>query len=183
MIELFWDKETGGFYAAQAVEDTGLVRHREIYDGASPCGNSIALRVLFTLGRVTGKKDYEEKAHASLSSISGSIRQNPLGFTMAAQSLLFLMDEVNEIVVAGEKDAQETQAMLRALRGVFLPDAIVLLKQNGSEGDALEALAPFVREMDAHEGGVRAYLCRHRTCIAPFDNARELSAHLKKEFP
>jgi len=47
MIDHFWDNESGGFYFTPDDGERLLVRHKEIYDGAVPSGNSVAMLNLF----------------------------------------------------------------------------------------------------------------------------------------
>ena len=58
----FWDQESGGFYFTADDGEKLLSRQKEIYDGAIPSGNSVAVSNLLRLGRITANADFEDKA-------------------------------------------------------------------------------------------------------------------------
>ena len=51
LLEQFWDDKNGGFYFSADDDEDLLIRLKEIYDGAIPYGNSIAMLNLIRLGR------------------------------------------------------------------------------------------------------------------------------------
>ncbi len=53
-IDHYWDNENGGFFFTSDDGEKLLFRQKEIYDGAIPSGNSVALINLLKLGRITG---------------------------------------------------------------------------------------------------------------------------------
>ena len=53
LIENFWDNENGGFYFTKINDEIAGFRKKDIYDGAIPSGNSIALLNLIKLSRIT----------------------------------------------------------------------------------------------------------------------------------
>ena len=61
-IEDFWDDNVGGFYFTANNAEELLTRQKEIYDGAIPSGNSIAMLNLLRLSYITGNYELEEKA-------------------------------------------------------------------------------------------------------------------------
>lgn len=50
LLRHFWDKENGGFYFTADYAEKGIIRKKEIYDGAVPSGNSVAMLNLVRLG-------------------------------------------------------------------------------------------------------------------------------------
>ena len=55
LLELFFDRERGGFYPYASDGEQLLTRTKEAYDGAMPSGNSAAALVLSRLARLTGE--------------------------------------------------------------------------------------------------------------------------------
>ncbi len=85
MIRLFWDKQDGSFFmtalAAENEQEVPLFdRPRDIYDGAIPSGNALALEVLSQLYYRTGNDYYHAKAMAMIASLSSIIKTNPVSF-------------------------------------------------------------------------------------------------------
>ena len=69
LLKHFWDgKNAGFFFIADNGEDL-LIRQKELYDGAIPSGNSIAMLNLLRLGRITADYDLEQKASGNQSSL------------------------------------------------------------------------------------------------------------------
>ena len=62
MTGLFWDDKNGGFYFTSHDAEELITRHKEIYDGAIPSGNSVAMLNLLRIGRITGDAAYDEMA-------------------------------------------------------------------------------------------------------------------------
>ncbi|MCU7800999.1 MAG: DUF255 domain-containing protein [gamma proteobacterium symbiont of Lucinoma myriamae] len=97
MIALFWDKEEGSFYMSaqvqhQAQEVPLFDRPKDIYDGAIPSANAVALEVLSQLYYRTGDDYYHGKAMALIASLSSIIKTSPASFSyflMAVNQLNF----------------------------------------------------------------------------------------------
>jgi len=88
MVELFWDKEEGGFFMDNPSQDMSLIiRPKDIFDGAIPSGNSIALEVLVALFKRTGKPFYEEKAQQLIAAVSEKVLEVPNAFSYLLTAL------------------------------------------------------------------------------------------------
>lgn len=49
MLKDFWDEENGGFYYTAKDSEELIVRNKDIYDNATPSGNSVAADILYGL--------------------------------------------------------------------------------------------------------------------------------------
>ncbi len=87
----FWDKDHGGFFFTADDGEKLLVRTKEIYDGAIPSGNSMALFNLLRLARITGDPDIDEMAAKTARSFYAAVRLAPTAYTyfLAALDLRF----------------------------------------------------------------------------------------------
>lgn len=65
MLEIFEDKKDGGLFLYGSDSEQLIARPKEVYDGALPSGNSVALHNLLRLGVLTGKKGFLEKGGKS----------------------------------------------------------------------------------------------------------------------
>ena len=175
----FWDSEHGGFYLTD--EDGGedlIVRPKELYDGAIPSGNAVALTVLLRLGRLTGEARWEETADALLRWAAAQVRQHPSGFTALLVGLQFALGPTHEVVVVGERTAADTEAMLQALRTSYLPGKVLLFRPAGEDEPRIADVAPFVRAHHALDGKATAYVCENYQCQAPTSDVDEVLALL-----
>jgi len=165
MIAQFHDDERGGFFLSPADGEELFVRPKELYDGAIPSGNSVALLNLLRLGRLTGETRYEELAQRTLAAFAGDLGRGGAGHTQCLMALDFALGPTQEVVVVGEREAADTCALLSAIHGTFAPNKVVVLRPAGGDAE-LEQLVPYVA---AHEMGdaATAYVCENFTCQAP----------------
>jgi hypothetical protein len=161
-----WDKAEGGLYFTADDAEELLIRQKDIYDGAVPSANSVAMLNLLRLARLTGRTELEDRAAAINRAFASDVQQQPVGYTQFLAALDFGVGPAREVVIAGEPDAQDTQALLRALRTHFLPRKVVLLRRAG-EQPAIAELAPFTKGQTPVKGQAAAYVCRNFTCERP----------------
>jgi uncharacterized protein len=88
-IRHFWDNDHGGFFFTADDGEKLLVRKKEIYDGAIPSGNSMALLNLVRLARITGDPDIAEMAAKTARSFYAAVRQAPTAYTYFLLALDF----------------------------------------------------------------------------------------------
>ena len=79
-----------------------------------------------------------------------------------------------QIVVSGERGQRDTFALLRAIRGSFLPQRFVVLADAHTNPDEL----PLVRDR-LPSGAAKVYVCRDRTCAAPISDPDQLARVLR----
>jgi len=178
--ELLWDEKEGGFFFAAADPELGA-RRKEIYDGAVPSGNSVMLMNLLRLARLTGRQDLEEKASRLAEAFSPDIGGHPRRSTEFLRGLDFALGPSWEVVVVGKVEAPDTRELLKALRGIYLPNTVGLFKptDRAEAGRALERLAPFTKDMGVGGGRAAAYVCSGGTCRRPVSSAAELLDSLR----
>jgi len=167
MVKHFWDEDGGGFYLMPDDGESLLVRKREIYDGAIPSGNSVAMLNLLRLGRMTANSDFEEKAAKIGRAFSGNVKQSPSAHTQLMVALDFGIGPCYEVVIAGQAQTEDTKAMVRALRTRFLPNMVVLLTPSDRESPEIAKLAEFTRSQSSIGGEATAYVCLNYRCKLP----------------
>ena len=167
MVGHFWDEDSGGLYLTPDDGERLLVRKKEIYDGAIPSGNSVAMLNLLRLGHMISDVDLEEKAAKIGSAFSGIVKQSPSAHTQLMVSLDFAIGSCYEVVIAGKAKAEDTKAMLKALRTSFLPNMVVLLNPDGRELTEIAKLAEFTKNQRSIDGRATAYVCKNYNCKLP----------------
>ncbi len=191
MQDLFWDEEGGGFFFSARDAEELLLRPKEFYDGALPSGNSVAAYVLQRLARLTGEETFLEPAQRQIWAASEEAARYPAGHAFFLLALEWALGPVSDIVVAGRRGDQETEAMLRLVQQSYLPLAAILfhpssgLPGDGPQADGkhqeIEALAPFIQGQTAKDGRATAYVCRNYACQAPVFDASSLAAKLSQD--
>ena len=66
LIAHYWDDEKGGFFFTSDKGEELITRTKEIYDGAVPSGNSVAMLNLLRLSRITAKQNLKRKRNKLL---------------------------------------------------------------------------------------------------------------------
>ncbi len=179
MLRHFWDEENWGFYFTADDAENILIRKKELYDGAIPSGNSVAMLNLTRLGKMTANPEFEKKALAIGSVFSRIISQAPAAYTMLMAALDFAIGPSSEVVLVGDLEAEDTKNMLSALRREFIPNKVVIFRPGAEESAAIIHIAEYTRNMSSIEGKATAYVCRNFSCRLPTTDAREMMELLK----
>ena len=162
----------GGYFVSPEGAADLLVRRRDLDDGALPSGNSVAVLNGLRLARLTGDAGLEDAARRGLEA-PDVVHQYPAGYTHLLTAAAFAEGPAQEVVVVGERDSEDTAALLEAVRAVYAPHAVVLLKSPGDA--AVVRLAPFLEAHATLDGRAAAYVCERYACQAP--TADPLEAH------
>jgi len=174
LVHYFWDEEKGGFFLYGSDAEELLSRPKEIYDGAIPSANSVAMLNLLRLARLTGDKTLEEKAVSTMNYFAGSIRQMPGGHSFFLTALLFYQQPGHEIVIVGDAANSVTQSMLSLVNQNFLPSSLVVLKDTALQNSDIDSVVPFTRDMAVIDGKPAAYVCSGFACQQPVSEPEQL---------
>ena len=167
LITHFWDDISGGFYFTADDGENLLLRNKEIYDGAIPSGNSVSMLNLLRLDRITANSDFEEKAEKIGSAFSKTIKQFPAAHTELMVALDFGVGPSYEVVIVGDSQADDTKAMIKAIRRQFVPNKVVLLRQTEKEEPDIIRIAEFTKSQLSLDGKATAYVCLTYVCKLP----------------
>jgi uncharacterized protein YyaL (SSP411 family) len=181
MFDHYWDHDRGGFYFAPDDGERLIVRKKEVYDGAIPSGNAVAMGNFLRLARLTGRAEYEETAAGITKTFSGQIKGFPSGYTQFLCSLDFALGPSYEVVVAGPSGSAETDRMLRALRSRFIPNQVVLFRPSNRDSAGIDAVAEFIRDHKPLDGKPAAYVCLGHSCKSPTTDVEEMLAFLESQ--
>jgi uncharacterized protein YyaL (SSP411 family) len=167
LIRYFWDEKDGGFYYTPSDGEDLIVRQKEIYGGAIPSGNAIAMWNMIRLGRLSSRSELLERAYKTGSAFFTTVRQSPAAYAelMVAYDLAF--GPSYEVVVAGIPEARDTMLMLRALRTHFLPHVAVIVRPTDEKLPEITEIAEFTRNHQAIAGKAAAYVCVNGACKLP----------------
>jgi hypothetical protein len=169
----FWD-EDGGFYFTADDAEHVLIRKKKIHDGAYPSGNSVAFLNFIRLAKMTANTQLEKRAHEMLSSFSGIISQSPTAYTHLMVGIDFALGDSYEVVIVGNRQSEDTQKMLKAIRNRFVPNKVVLFREATEESPRISDLAYFTRDLHSRGGKATAYVCRNYECNLPTSNAKKM---------
>jgi len=167
MITKFWDKKRGGFFQTEN-SPTGMPRIKQLYDGATPSGNSIALHDLVLLSRLADEPIYEQTARQMTKTFAEEIEASPDAYTSFLSALDFQTGPSFTVTLVGNLTDEGIQTMLKSLRERFLPRTIVTLRQPDNLGLGYQQL----------EGKATAYVCRDQTCLPATNSPATMNQQL-----
>ena len=163
MLADFWDSKNGGFYSTAKSSRDLPVRPKELYDGALPSANSVALYNLLSLARFTGQSQWEDYAQSLVRACSGTVKSSPSVFTFLLVGIDFALNPGQEVVITGEPEASDTIEMLQELNANFTPNRITLVKSNHN-AKHLSGLAGYTDGLQVAQGKATAHICRGNSC-------------------
>jgi hypothetical protein len=159
-IQLFEDKQDGGFFSTQAGQSDLVLRLKDDYDGAEPSGNSVLILALLRLARFRDRPDLRAAADRALASFSNKLSTQGPGLPQMLVGLMFAASKPMEIVLSGPRE--ELGIMLGAIHCHFLPNAIVMLGEDAPQ------------RMSAVNHQPTAYVCENFACQLPVTDVEEL---------
>ncbi len=178
MIDIFWDKEEGGLYFTGTGNEQLITRSKDLYDGALPSGNSVASLNFLRLSRMTGNIELEKRADELTRAFSKQIQEQPIAYTQMLNALEFMIGPSQEVVIVGERGLESTQAMVNVVRSKFLPNKVLLLHPDGSDGKRLVAISPFLKDMVSAGNQPTVYVCEQYACQTPIRDVGKLASAL-----
>jgi uncharacterized protein YyaL (SSP411 family) len=165
--ELFEDTARGAFFSSVEGESDLLLRVKEDYDGAEPSGNSVALSNLFRMAEIYNSEDLRASAKKLLAAFGSRLTAAPVALPQMLAACEFHFGQPRQIVIVGDRDAADTQALLAALDQRFLPNKIVLLVDSEEARAELAKAIPTIASMERVDGRASAFVCRDYTCQLP----------------
>ena len=164
MMMRFWDGKDGGFYFTAKGADNAAPRRKQVYDGAVPSGNSVALLNLLRLALLTGDLKYRELASQIIKVFSEEVKSAPAAHTFMLLGVDFAVGPAYNVILVGDPEEDSMQSMLSALKADYLPNIVVSLWQPGKMGLGYEKI----------EGKTTAYVCRDQMCMPPTNKAKKM---------
>jgi uncharacterized protein YyaL (SSP411 family) len=173
MISLFWDEDGGGFFSTAEDSEELLVRGKEVYDGAQPSGNSVALLNLIHITKLTADPDLNGKISTLMDRFSEQVYSSPISHTFFMAAVDIITGPSYEVVVTGKQGAEDTETMLRTLGERFLPSKIVLFVPDGEDSEITE-IASYAKDYNSIDGKATAYVCVNFSCQLPVTSSFEM---------
>ena len=178
LLRLFRDDERGGFFQTGSDAEALVLRPKELYDNATPSGNSVAAEVLLRLALLTGDAGYEQAGLAGLRLIRDAMAGAPTGFGQALCALDLYLGPSHEVAIIGDPGAADTRALAGEVTGsVYRPNVVLAV---AAPGDELAAqTVPLLRDRDERNGRATAYVCERFTCKLPVTDVDALQKQLE----
>lgn len=170
VIEGFRDAQTGFFYYTHHRQDDVILRSREIYDSATPSGNSIMAWNLQYLSLIFDNRSWRQHAEQLSASMRGVTIKYPASFGMWACCLSDFFYGSNEIAVVGKRYKDVALEIMAR----YLPNRI--FQSSPVDNDQFPLLTGRLINDKTY-----VYLCRDYTCQKPVETALELAQLIETE--
>jgi uncharacterized protein YyaL (SSP411 family) len=169
VIDNFSEDETGYFFYTPLSNLDVIIRKKEVYDGATPSGNSVMAFNLSRLGLYFDKNEWKDHSTKITGLLSNAVYRYPTSFGCWANLVLEGFGGTNEIAIAGENFDKTLLEILKE----YIPNKVIMSFQGGNSSFALldgktASEPPFI------------YLCRNYSCKQPVQTAAAIVELLLK---
>jgi uncharacterized protein YyaL (SSP411 family) len=178
MIEEFGAESGPGFFDTGASHEVLISRPRDLQDGATPSGNSVAASVLLKLGILTGIKDYQHRAEAILGMVAQPMGEHPTAFGRYLSALDAYLATPREVAIVGRATEAGTLQFAKIVFDRYEPNAVIGLVD--PDDPTIPELLPFLEHRPAQNGRVTAYLCERFACLPPVVEPADLAIQLEQ---
>lgn len=161
--QTLWDKNKGGYFFADPVDQSLIVAKKDFEDGAIPSANSISALNLLKLHSFTGDASMKEKAGEILRYALNDYHRYPQLLASALSAFDYYAGPAKEVIVVG--NSTSTSQFKEFLRSHFLPNQVAVFCEAGD--DILLEKLPLLRGKMALQGETTFYICESQSCHAP----------------
>lgn len=169
IIEHFSDEAAVFFYYTPAFHKEVLVRKIDVYDGATPSGNSIMASNLMKLGLIFNMPAWRIRSSNMLGTVASALVRYPTSYGQWGNLYLELNRGIHELVIIGQDALQASDTLFSA----FLPNSVAIISVQSSSDIPLLANKPCGET-------TQFYLCNSYGCQHPVGNAEEVLQLIKK---
>lgn len=170
VLSYFFDAGSGLFFFTDARQSDIVFRKKDLYDNATPSGNSTMVHNLQRLGILLDRRDWRETASAMLAAMRETAERYPLSFERWATAMMHEVHPLYEIAVLGN-DA-ESKAL--EIQRHFLPNKVIAA--DSVENPAIALLSGKTGAPDA-----LIYVCRDFACQRPVSDLGEFRQLIQPE--
>lgn len=157
MIELFEDREEGGFFLTASNALDLIIRPKDIYDGAIPSGNSMAAYALNRLYLHDGSSVWLKPLKGIFMLFGHQLKDSPSAHTFALSALDLYLQGGVKVLLEGPPDEEILVQMKKMVYKHFIPSKMLCFKTGVS---------------------VRAFVCQGNECHQPVNDVKKLEALL-----
>jgi uncharacterized protein YyaL (SSP411 family) len=166
-IELFEDKDKGGFFTTGSDAESLVVRPKDLFDNAVPSANSVFALELQRLALLTGERSYEDVALKAMQLVRDVAARSPLGFGTMLGAYEFYAGDAVEIVIVGD----ESRELVDAVHTNYFPSKVLIAAERPTSTDAQRL--PLL-EGRTENGPATAFVCRRGVCNLPVNDVESM---------
>jgi uncharacterized protein YyaL (SSP411 family) len=162
----------GGWFDTASDAERLIVRPKEMQDGATPAGGSMAACVTLRLAELTGDGRLRDAAERAIGHVEPLAVRYPRAFAVWLGAIDFASAPVAQVAIVGDPEAADTRALVDTARRGFQPHLVLAV------GDPTSSALDLLRGRFAIDGRATAFVCRGFTCGLPVTEPEALTAEL-----
>ncbi len=174
MTEKFFDAEQGAFFTTDGRDASVIVRRKEVYDGATPSGNSAAVFALLRLDALLDRPEFKQMAARTFAAMRPWIERQSGAVHHLLCGLSFDISSARQIAIIGDAAEPATRELLRTVWSNYLPARVLACASEDAAIHAGEKIA-LLRDKTAQDDKPTAYVCRNYSCRQPVTTAQALA--------
>jgi uncharacterized protein YyaL (SSP411 family) len=163
ILERFSDE--AGFFDTPIDHEPLLTRPKDLFDNATPSGNSLACDVLLRLAILFGEPRYADAATKTLEALFPLAQRYPSGFGFLLGVAEWRAGAPKEIAITGS--GETFRALRRAAGETYLPHRVIVAGEGSAD-------LPLMEGRDAQREV--AYVCQAYACQEPTSDPERLRA-------
>lgn len=163
-----FENESPGYFFSSKKSDTVIIRKKEVYDGATPSGNSVMLYNLTKLSRIFKNNELLNKSESLIQKYLGVIDHNPTAFSFWLLSLLWQCFSDTQCILVFKESDSNYKEFKKNLDLYFNPLAVKIFK-NIESVTSLKYLGDY-----GHDKLATLYKCQAFICRKPTTNALDI---------
>jgi uncharacterized protein YyaL (SSP411 family) len=165
----FWDEINGGYYFTSSESEELIARQKELYDGATPSGNSVQLMNLIRLQRITQDNKFTELVDQQIEFFSEQVIRYPSAYSHFLTALMMYSSPSTEIIISGSEN--EVKNAREKILPVYIPNRTVISISDNNKIEIFKTLPRFkIYEPNEH---LKIYICSNYVCLNSVDNIND----------
>ena len=177
----YWDQQYGGYFMTASDSEKLLTRDKPIYDGAEPCGNSVAAMNLLRLHTITTEEHYKKTAEKLFSAFGSQLQRSGVSIPKMLSALEYYYDKPKEIVLVTPKGMPLTP-LREKLQTIYLPNRM-LAQGTTKQLKALKQQIPWIENKTPINRQPTAYVCEAGLCEKPTNDPNVFVKQIMQPHP
>ena len=165
--------EAGPFYETGSDAEVLLTRKVDGYDGVEPSGNSTLASVFLKLHDYGLMDEGWDEAQKILTAFHQHLLQAGASYSAMHWALHYQLSNPKQVLVIGERNTENTQAILQILRKQYLPNQVVLFA-TPDEVESLSDQLPLLKNRTWIQQKTTVYVCHNQVCDLPIHTTEDL---------
>ncbi len=121
---------------------------------------------------MANNNEWRELAEKSIRAFEKRLLETPQAMPQMVVALNYYLKKPKQILIAGDRDSEDTKAILRQVHQRFLPNKIVLLADQSPAAQRLGSSLKILKRLRPINGKATAYICENYVCALPTNDPK-----------